>query len=494
MKKILILTCIVFALSGCHSDEYHKIFKLSYKDSSVLRFHVSNCHDTLNFDLYYEDRFLTRGITQNIIFCKDSTYQITIQINHPERILFYKKGDSKELGFFSIPRDTLEIYLNADSTLKLPESIKYEGKTASISNYLTKAKLEVHSEPKKEDGIDSYNRHIDSLTQKRLNVLVEFDKKEKLPDWYMKYEKLDIAYLGAVEKLDQFNMRSYYYNQNIPRPSNFINNLGIKIDNPDAYFCYGYLDILCNIGTEKFDTLLLMNKVTDKIFFQFVCENINAARKHLSGETRSIFIASRIACLLRSDMLERSNDSLSLKRIDSLITSVKTSITDTAIYSYLLDYRNEQLLNLEKSEELKKGDNAPGFYLKSLDGKMVKLYDFRGHEVIINFWAPWCVPCLRSIDEKNKLFQDYEKRGLVLLNVCIDPDEEQWKKVIQIKQFLGIHLICKGKWKDILTKSYKFSGIPHFTLIDKNGNIISNRIRNTAELETLLKEEYKKEK
>jgi peroxiredoxin len=67
------------------------------------------------------------------------------------------------------------------------------------------------------------------------------------------------------------------------------------------------------------------------------------------------------------------------------------------------------------------GDEAINFTLNDLDGNLVELADFRGHPVIINFWATWCAPCRVEMPELQEAFEKYQENGLVIL--ALDQDE-----------------------------------------------------------------------
>jgi peroxiredoxin len=69
------------------------------------------------------------------------------------------------------------------------------------------------------------------------------------------------------------------------------------------------------------------------------------------------------------------------------------------------------------------GAAAPDFALLSLDGSKVKLSDYRGKAVLLNFWATWCPPCKVEMPWFADLQKQYAKDGLVVLGVAMDDSE-----------------------------------------------------------------------
>jgi cytochrome c biogenesis protein CcmG/thiol:disulfide interchange protein DsbE len=64
---------------------------------------------------------------------------------------------------------------------------------------------------------------------------------------------------------------------------------------------------------------------------------------------------------------------------------------------------------------------AVDFSLIDLDGRVTRLRDYRGHPVVIDFWATWCAPCRHQIPELKKLYEKYHQtRGLVILGIACD--------------------------------------------------------------------------
>lgn len=63
------------------------------------------------------------------------------------------------------------------------------------------------------------------------------------------------------------------------------------------------------------------------------------------------------------------------------------------------------------------GFPAPDFNLVNLDGQEVQLSDFRGHPVVVNFWASWCPPCRAEMPAFQQIFSEYKDQGFVFLAI-----------------------------------------------------------------------------
>lgn len=72
-------------------------------------------------------------------------------------------------------------------------------------------------------------------------------------------------------------------------------------------------------------------------------------------------------------------------------------------------------------DPLQVGDTPYEFALKDLDGNTVRLSDFIGQPILVNFWATWCGPCRIEMPELQAAFQEYSDDGLVIL--ALDQDE-----------------------------------------------------------------------
>lgn len=81
-------------------------------------------------------------------------------------------------------------------------------------------------------------------------------------------------------------------------------------------------------------------------------------------------------------------------------------------------------ISLKRESERKK---APDFELKDGAGRIVRLSDYKGKVVLLDFWATWCGPCKAEIPWLNELSRKYESEGVVVLGISMD--EDRWDAV-----------------------------------------------------------------
>jgi peroxiredoxin len=84
-----------------------------------------------------------------------------------------------------------------------------------------------------------------------------------------------------------------------------------------------------------------------------------------------------------------------------------------------------------------RGVQAPDFELPSLDGKRVKLSDYRGKAVLLNFWATWCSPCKVEMPWFVDLQKKYGNDGLVVVGIAMDDTETD--KIAQFASEMGVN-------------------------------------------------------
>ncbi len=119
-------------------------------------------------------------------------------------------------------------------------------------------------------------------------------------------------------------------------------------------------------------------------------------------------------------------------------------------------------------------DAAPNFTLYTLDGDEVKLSDYLGKVVILDFWATWCAPCRKGIPDLISIQNEY-KDDLVVIGISLDQPSTQDQLVPFIESFGINYPIVLGDLE--VSAAYgNIQAIPTSFVIDKEGNIINKHI------------------
>ena len=114
------------------------------------------------------------------------------------------------------------------------------------------------------------------------------------------------------------------------------------------------------------------------------------------------------------------------------------------------------------------GQPAPDFALKSSTGENLRLSEYRGDVVMINFWATWCGPCRQEMPLLDELYTRYQRVGFNLLGVNIDDDSSRAMKMISE---LGVSFPVLFDARKEVSKLYDVDAMPVTVLVDREGNV-----------------------
>lgn len=110
---------------------------------------------------------------------------------------------------------------------------------------------------------------------------------------------------------------------------------------------------------------------------------------------------------------------------------------------------------------------APDFTLKSNQGKNLRLEDFRGQVVMINFWASWCGPCRQEMPAMEEIYQQYQKLGFTILALTIDEDPGDADQFLEsVPVSFPVLYDSESRISDL----YGVDAMPTTVMIDRDGN------------------------
>ncbi|HXY15563.1 MAG TPA: TlpA disulfide reductase family protein [Terriglobales bacterium] len=134
-----------------------------------------------------------------------------------------------------------------------------------------------------------------------------------------------------------------------------------------------------------------------------------------------------------------------------------------------------------------KGDVAPDFTLQSLEGKTVRLSDYRGKAVLLNFWATWCAPCKIEMPWFVELQKQYGSEGLQIVGVAMD--DASPKDIAAFAREMGVNYpVLIGK--EAVGDAYGgVQFLPESFYIDRNGKVVDKAfgLKGRGEIEDNIK-------
>jgi peroxiredoxin len=153
---------------------------------------------------------------------------------------------------------------------------------------------------------------------------------------------------------------------------------------------------------------------------------------------------------------------------------ISLALVTVAAGFYLIFLRNNQspteVQEIRPVFSSRVGNPPPDFTLPSLVGNPVRLSNYKGKVVFLNFWATWCPPCREEMPSMESLYQRLKGRDFEMLAVSIDT-----KGADRVQSFVATYALTFPVLLDPNKKIYRLyglTGVPETFIIGKNGDII----------------------
>ncbi len=240
---------------------------------------------------------------------------------------------------------------------------------------------------------------------------------------------------------------------------------------------------------------ILLNSSKNKI--HFFLEN---SKIHIIGDINKLekinISGSREDSLFRSysfdDIFERNKGKEIMLKYNDYVFSAFVAYYQFQLFNiqidtmqHIIDNYSEKVKMTDYFKHLKElhesikrvaiSKPAPGFSIPNKNGDTIKLNDFKGKYVLIDFWASWCAPCRASNPTLLKNYNMFKNRNFTIVGISVDKNKKQWLNTIEKDSLIWANLSNLNGW-DKVSNLYGVKAVPQNFLLDPEGIIIDKNI------------------
>lgn len=430
---------------------------------------------------------------------RSSSFAFELDLKRPQPIVL--QVGEKSLTVFLAPGDDLKLEMNASEAGN--ESLKFSGSGAAQNSYLQsffkefnphfdQRAMELHVLETPIDVLEIELYQQRKKQKKALDVAFQDSQFSKAFQAYLR-DEVDYAYdrwlLAYPIIRAEANPKSLEV-RHLPRiiQEGFDAEL---LKNSEALNSQAFRDYVRYYATyftsEKNDFKKFKDYNTSLI------KKTEWATANLEGEVQTWYI---------SYLLGKNCNKIAPGTVDRMRAAIKKgetagaylkavdAICEEANAAKIADAATESKGKRKKSKKKKltkmskNGTEKYDFRMVGLDGKEMKMSDFAGKVVYIDFWASWCGPCRGQMPFSKKLHHRLEEelskkeaKEIVFLYISIDQDDAAWRKGIESMQIEGTHAFSNARWPDGAGNFFQIPGIPRYMIMDKSGEIVNKNAK-----------------
>lgn len=207
--------------------------------------------------------------------------------------------------------------------------------------------------------------------------------------------------------------------------------------------------------------------------FQNVYETFNRQRdQYIRNQSNSPALIAAISYV---------NFEQEFELYDDLINKLKKSFGESPTIKNLVIEYEKNKAQMIANKPLSPGSEVKEIALPNPEGDTLRLSDYKGKVVLIDFWAAWCGPCRRENPNVVKLYNQYHDEGFEVFSVSLDKTKDKWMQAIKQDGLIWeAHVSDLKGWRSAAGQDYNVSSIPFTVLIDREGKVIGTNLRGEA--------------
>ncbi|MCD0489230.1 AhpC/TSA family protein [Pedobacter sp. MC2016-14] len=174
-------------------------------------------------------------------------------------------------------------------------------------------------------------------------------------------------------------------------------------------------------------------------------------------------------------LTEIAGSSMDVSKIEPLYKGLSAGVRGNAVGIALGK-------GIESARATSIGAMAPEFTQNDVNDKPVKLSDFKGKYVLIDFWASWCGPCRAENPSVVRAYNEYKDKNFTVLGVSLDQPgkKDAWLAAIEKDGLTWTQVSDLQFWNNAVAKQYGVRSIPQNYLVDPAGKIVAKNLRGEA--------------
>ncbi|WP_163711168.1 TlpA family protein disulfide reductase [Mangrovibacterium lignilyticum] len=470
IKNILLLTIFFISISCNHKD------KFTEKKQIVVtgKIHQYNGENAKLYFIYSQPG----GKDSKELINIDSVgnFQYAIEGYIPLDAMLLEQTTFANINFIYHPGDSIHLeFKTNEKQLPLLKTVKFSGDRAETNNHLINFQIlreennlgygVINPNEAYKKNTDDFITQMDSVKEKQLNIYNQFISKytpnQETKNWAIYFANETYFYFLDDYSIGKNDLPLNYFDYNkqiLPLTIDKLVSWRVLTSRINSYWRNITKPAIVQQFSDKMEEIKSGSINTDSLIINFI--NTESPDKLLSELLLAHYYSGQFGANIINGY--QQNQTLLNSSLDNFF--IKEVLTEN--YQATYDFINKP--NEFTNEILGKIDNTP---IEKTFAKI--LNDNRGKIIYLDCWATWCAPCIKAMPDSKKLMKKFEGKDIAFVYVCIESEEDLWKRLLsEFNLGGGQHYLLNKEQSEFFRNALDIQGIPKYFLIDKNGNIV----------------------